>query len=132
MKTSSYPADFALSVHTDHAGYPSKVLLARADLHGTLELLSVAWETLLGYGHREFRGKTLCQLTGSDRPAAAVAAILDRQNMQPVDLTMHCKDGKPKRLRLHRRFDGDERKMFIVAEETQEAERRAPISKVAS
>jgi len=130
MKTSSYPADFALSVHTDHAGYPSKVLLARADLHGTLELLSAAWETLLGYGQREFRGKTLCQLAGSDQPGA-VAAILDRENMQPVDLTLHCRDGKPKRLRLHRRFDGEERKMFIVAEETHEAESRAPISTAA-
>jgi PAS domain-containing protein len=131
MKTPSHPADFALAVHTGRGGmYRSKVLLARADFNGTLELLSAAWEKLLGYGRREFMGKTLGQLAGPDQPAA-VAAILDHENMAPVELTLRCRDGKPKRLRLHRRFDGDERKVFIVAEETQEAERRQPISTAA-
>jgi hypothetical protein len=132
MKTSSHPADFSLAVHAGHGGmYRSKVLLARAGFDGTLELLSAAWEKILGYGRHEFGGKTLCQLTGSDQPAAAVAAILDSENMAPVELTMHCRNGLPKRLRLHRRFDGEERKMFIVAEEAHETEQREPTSTAA-
>jgi PAS domain-containing protein len=111
--------------------YRSKVLLARAGFDGTLELLSAAWEKVLGYARHEFGGKTLCQLTASDKPAAVVAAILDSENMAPVELTVRCRDGRPKRLRLHRRFDGEERKMFIVAEEAQEAEQRGPTSTAA-
>ena len=31
----------------------SQVLLAKANLHGKLELLTAAWETVLGYGRQE-------------------------------------------------------------------------------
>jgi hypothetical protein len=118
MASTTYPADFALSVYSGRGGmFHSKVLLARADFHGTLELLSAAWEKVLGYPCREFGGKTLRQLTGSSTPAAAVATILDQANTDPVELTLHCRNGKPKRLRLHRRFDDGERRVFIVAEE---------------
>jgi hypothetical protein len=51
--------------------------------------------------------------------------------MAPVELTLRCRNGLPKRLRLHRRFDDEERKVFIVAEETIEAELREPISTAA-
>jgi hypothetical protein len=119
---SSYPTDFTLAMHVSPGDtYEwSRVLLARAHFNGTLELLTAAWERVLGYGRQEFAGKTLRQLMRSGKPAATVAAILDHQNMEPVDLTVSCRDGKPKRLRLHRRFDQYEHKMFIVAEETQE------------
>ena len=49
----------------------SKILLARANFNGTLELLTAAWERVLGYGRRELEGKTLGQLMGSSRTAAA-------------------------------------------------------------
>jgi hypothetical protein len=95
------------------------VLLARAHFHGTLELLTAAWERSLGYGRHELRGKTLCQLMGSHtkEAARAVAAILDEHSSDPVDLTLRCRGGEAKAMRLHRRFDAYERKMFIVAEE---------------
>jgi hypothetical protein len=127
---SSHPVDFTLAMHVSPGDtYEwSKVLLARAHFNGTLELLTAAWGRVLGYGRQEFAGKTLRQLMGSGKPAAAVAAILDHKNMEPVELTMRCRDGKPKRLRLHRRFDQYEHKMFIVAEETQEPEQREPTS----
>lgn len=124
MKT--LPMDLTLAVHvTPGDTYEwSKVMLARANLNGTFELLTAAWERVLGYGRHEFEGKTLSQLMRSSRAAAArtVAAILDEQNMDPVDLTVRSRDGEDKCLRLHRRHDAYTHKMFIVAEETSAGE----------
>jgi len=120
LKAASRPADLALAVHVSPGDTyeESKVLLARASPDGLLELLTAAWERMLGYGRHEFAGKTLRQLMTPVEPGDTVAAILDPENMVPVELTLLCRDGKPKRLRLHRRFDEHGRKMFIVAEET--------------
>ena len=97
----------------------SKVLLATADFDGTLQLLTSGWERLLGYGREELKGKTLAYLLWSNRPtaAAAVAAILGRLDMGPVDLRVRCRNGLGKCLRLHRRYDQQEQMMYIVAEE---------------
>jgi len=113
------PNDFTLAVHvTPGDTYEwSQVLLAKATLHGTLELLTAAWEHALGYGRLEITGKTLSKLLRSGRPAAVVAAILDEGNANPVDLTLRCKSGAAKRFRLHRRVDDYLREVFIVAEE---------------
>lgn len=110
------PDDFKLGVRVSLGDtYEwSQVLLAKAHLDGTLELLTAAWERLLGF-------------MGYRKPAAtaAVAAILDDQNMAPVDLKLHCRDGRDKSLRLHRRFDPYSHKMYIVAEEAPENESAA-------
>jgi hypothetical protein len=121
MVRSGPPADFTLAVRVS-AGDTyewSKVLLARAHFSGTLELLTGAWEKALGYGRNELQGKTLCQLMRSSTTTAAdaVAAILDEQNMDAVDLTVCCRAGEAKCLRLHRRLDSYAHKVFIVAEE---------------
>jgi hypothetical protein len=125
IRKPAYPADLTLAVYVSPGDtYEwSKVLLARAHASGTLELLTAAWERALGYGRREFTGKTLRQLMRSSPTAAArtVAAILDERNMDPVDLTIRSRDGEAKRLRLHRRHDVYTHKMFIVAEESSEA-----------
>jgi len=116
------PVDFALAHHVSPGDtYEwSKVLLARANFDGTFEFLTAAWERMLGYGRHEFKGKTLGQLLGPDKLAAAgaVAAILDVHSMAPVDLTLCCRGGKSRSLRLHRRLDTYTRSVFIVAEET--------------
>src|SRR4030095_13849553 len=121
-KSSSHPDDFQLAVLASdgHIYKKSNVLLARAHFSGTLELMTAAWERLLGYGRQEFEGKTLCQLMGAKKPLAtnAVAAILDELNPGPVDLKVRCRDGQGKCLRLHRRFDPYERAVYILAEET--------------
>jgi hypothetical protein len=113
------PTDLTLAAHvTPGDTYEwSQVLLARASFRGTLEFLTAAWEQVLGYGRHEFAGKTLGKLLRSARPAALVAAILDERNANPVDLTLHCRDGAAKRFRLHRRFDDYQRHVYIVAEE---------------
>jgi PAS domain S-box-containing protein len=114
----------------------SKVLLATADFDGTLQLLTSGWERVLGYGREELKGKTLLQLMWSDRrgAAAAVAAILDRLNIAPVDVRLLCRNGLAKCFRLHRHYDKHEHMMYIVADEMPEnrahvvrerAERRA-------
>jgi hypothetical protein len=116
------PLDFRLLVHVNpvDAYEWSKVLLARADAGGTLELLTIAWERVLGYGRREFSGKTLCQLMWSNRAAAAhvVRAILDERCNDPVDLTLRCRDDAAKSFRLHRRIDAHAHRVFILAQET--------------
>src|SRR5688572_5079343 len=97
----------------------SRVLLATADFDGKLQLLTSAWERVLGYGREELKGKTLLHLMWSDRraTAAAVAAILDRLNLRAVDLRVRCRNGRGKRLRLNRLYDKREHLMQIVAEE---------------
>jgi hypothetical protein len=120
IRFAEMPDDLTLSMRvTPGDTYEwSRVLLARAHFDGTLELLTAAWERALGYGRRELTGKTLCQLLAPGEPAAAtVAAILDESNMDPVDLSMRCRDGREKKLRLHRHFDPYERMVFIVAED---------------
>ena len=68
----------------------SKVLLAKADLKGTLQLLTAAWERLLGYGREEFKGKTLLHFMWSNprSAAAAAAALLDDEDLGPVRLRL--------------------------------------------
>ena len=118
----SCPIDFRLVLHDSLSlSYElSKVLLARAGFEGTLQLLASGWERVLGYGRQEFKGKTLRQLMRSNRrsAAAAVAAILDKTDMGPVDLRLCCRDGLAKSFRLHRHYDRYEHMMYIVAEET--------------
>jgi PAS domain S-box-containing protein len=120
------PVDFALAHHIRPGDtYEwSNVLLAKANLDGTLQFLTAAWERVLGYGRYEFKGKTLCQLMASDKKAAAgvVAAILDERDMSPVDVKLRCRGGRTRLLRLHRRLDTYTHSVFIVAEETGQAQ----------
>ena len=135
---SRLPSDFRLVFHESLSdSYElSSVLLATADFDGTLQLLTSGWERLLGYGRLELKGKTLLDLLWSDQrgAAAAVAAILERVAMRPVELRIRCRDGRGKRLTLHRRYDKHEQMIYIVAEETpgtpahrDHAERRAAV-----
>jgi PAS domain S-box-containing protein len=118
----SCPTDFRLAFHGSLSdSYElSNVLLATADFDGTLQLLTAGWERVLGYRREELNGKTLGTLMWSDRraAAAAVAAILDRLGIGPVDVRVRCRDGLGKGLRLHRRYDKHEQMMYLVAEET--------------
>jgi hypothetical protein len=118
------PANFTLAVRFSPGNtYESGLLLARATFKGTLELLTAAWGRVLGYRPEEFNGKTLCDLMGSNQSAAAraVAAILDERNLDPVNLTVHRRDGTAEGLTFHRRLDEYSREIFIVAEETRPA-----------
>jgi hypothetical protein len=119
---SNAPIDLRLVVHdTLSDSYESsKVLLAKAGFDGTLQLLTSAWERVLGYGREEFKDKSLFHFMWSNprSVAAAAAAIMDELNMGPIDLRLRCRDGRGKCLTLHRLYDKDEHMMYIVAEET--------------
>lgn len=121
-EASSFPGDFRLILHDSlsESYEMSKVLLARASFDGTLQLLTSGWDRALGYGRGELNRKTLLQLMWSHRrnAAAAVAAILDRLNMGPVDLRVRCRNGLGKSFTLHRQYDRIEHMMYMVAEET--------------
>jgi PAS domain-containing protein len=125
----SMRSDLVLTLRDDFSdGYEmSQVLLARTRFDGTLELLTSGWERALGYARAELEGKTLCQLMWADRRGAKAAAqaILDQSNLEPVDLTLRCRDGLPKSLRLHRRFHRRDRMIYIVAEELAQPSRGA-------
>jgi hypothetical protein len=118
MAKDEIPVDLKLAVRiTPGDTYEwSKVLLARAKFDGTMELLTAAWERMLGYGRDEFARHTLGNLMRAAKPAAVVAAILDERHCDPVDLTLRCRSGEAKRFRLHRRLDDYVRQVFIVAE----------------
>jgi PAS domain-containing protein len=100
----------------------ANILLARARFDGTLELLTQAWERLLGYGRRELEGKALRSLMATERgPEAgegtrAIAAIFDQRTLASVDLTLRCRGGARKRLTLHRRLVAATGTVYIVAE----------------
>ena len=118
---SSGPVNLRLVLHDklSDSYESSKVLLAKASFDGKLQLLTSAWERVLGYEREELKGKTLFQLMWSNQRSAdaAVAAILDELDMGPVDLRVRCRNGQGKRFRLHRLYDRDEHMMYIVAEE---------------
>jgi hypothetical protein len=101
----------------------SNVLLAKAGEHGTLQLLTSAWERVLGYRRGELDGKTLYHFMWSNArsAAAAVAAILNERDMGPIVLRLCCSNGLGKSLTLHRLYDKQERMMYIVAEEKPDA-----------
>lgn len=106
----------------------TSILLARTGSDGTLELLTAAWERLLGYGRRELEGKALSELMAAERRADgpiahAVAAIFDARSMASVDLTLRCRGGERKSLRLHRRPHSSAHTIYIVGEETSAAQR---------
>ena len=124
---SNGPIDLRLVVHdTLSDSYESStVLLAKAGFDGTLQLLTSAWEQVLGYGREEFKDKTLFHFMWSNQrsAAAASAAIMDELNMGSIDLRLRCRDGRGKCLTLHRLYDKDEHMMYIVAEEAPEGSR---------
>src|SRR5688572_28931863 len=115
----------AVSARPGHTYKNSNVLLARAHINGRLELLTAAWERLLGYERWEFTGKSLRQIMQPGNPVGSVvAAIFDELDLEPLDLNLRCRDGLGKCLRLHRRLDPDERIVYILAEHIPESQPR--------
>lgn len=94
--------------------------MARARPSGIFELLSAAaWARALGYAPDELRGKSLCDLMPLEKRVAGdlVAALLDRKDIQSLEITLRCKDERRKCFRFHRRFDPYGDTMYVVADE---------------
>jgi hypothetical protein len=107
----------------------SNVMLARVCSSGTFELLTApAWMDALGYLPDELNGKSLRQLLELEKGAAGkfVTALLDEEDIRPLEVTLRCKDERRKCFRLYRQFDPYEQAVFVVADELSE-ERSEPL-----
>lgn len=116
-----------LCVSPGKACTDSGLMMARVRPSGLFELLSVeAWARALGYAPDELSGKPLRELI--EKPAAdqVFSALLAREDGQPLDITLRCKDERRKRFRLHRRFDPYQDATYVVADELP-AGRAAPL-----
>jgi hypothetical protein len=98
----------------------SEVMMARVQPTGVFELLSAAaWARTLGYALDELSGKSLIELMPLEKPAAGelVAALLDKKDVRPLEVTLRCKDERRKSFRFHRRFDPHQETIYVVADE---------------
>jgi PAS domain S-box-containing protein len=98
----------------------SGLMLARVRPSGIFELLSAAaWARTLGYTPDELVGKALSELMPLENPAAGelVAALLDKKDVRPLEVTLRCKDERRKSFRFHRRFDPYQEAIYVVADE---------------
>lgn len=118
-----------LSVNPGKACMDSELMMARVCSSGLFELLSAAaWARALGYAPDELSGKSFCALMPLEKRAArrVVAALLDSNDAQPLDVTLRCKDERRKCFRFHRRFDSYQNAIYLVADEVPDARRLAP------
>jgi hypothetical protein len=98
----------------------SGVMLARARPTGIFELLTAeAWARALGYPPDQLNGTSLRGLMRLEKPAArdVVAALLGESEVEPLEVTLRCKNERRKRYRLYRRYDAYEEAVFLVADE---------------
>jgi PAS domain S-box-containing protein len=98
----------------------TQVMMARVQPSGIFELLSAAaWARVLGYALDELSGKSLCELMPLEKLAAGdvIAALLNKKNVQSLQVTLRCKDKRRKHFRFHRRFDAYQDTMYVVADE---------------
>lgn len=104
-------------------------MLARVRRSGTFELLTAAaWAGALGYQPDELSGRSLRQLLQLEKGAAGkfVAALLDEEDIRPLEVTLRCKDERRKCFRLYRRFDPYMQAVYVLADEVSE-ERPEPL-----
>ena len=106
----------------------SDVMMARVRPGGLFELLSAeAWGRALGYAPDELCGKSLRELIATPAAGGIVRALLDREDAQPLEITLRCKDAQRKHFRFHRRLDPYQDATYVVADELPEV-RPAPLA----
>lgn len=89
------------------------VCLARLDARGRFVLLSAGWEALLGFRRDELHGHLLLEFV---RDGAALARMLSPAEADPLRLDLRRGDGGIEHMQWHRRFDPQDRALFIVGE----------------
>ena len=97
----------------------SDVFLARLTPVGALQLLSSAWESLLGYAQGELNGRRLLDTLPPTRRAlgeAALRHLLSPQDADPVAIELARRDGTMLCMYCHRRFDPYDATLFIAGE----------------
>ena len=88
-----------------------------ACLHGDarLELLTGAWESVLGLNQAELDGRRLYSLLAGDRDAA-LGRLLDPLAPEPVLMDVRMKDGAVRSLGIYRHFDPYEPSLYFACE----------------
>ena len=97
---------------------PSEVCLACLHADARFELLTGAWEVLLGYSLAELSGRTLASLLAGG-PAAAVDALrrlLDRSLPDPVRVEVRAKSGAVRKVLVYRRFEENAPSVYFACE----------------
>jgi PAS domain S-box-containing protein len=95
----------------------SPILLGSVGLDGRLKFLNPAWEELLGYSRDELQDLPLCELMQHERPVAVALMdqLLGEDSFERMEFGLRCKDGTCKWLLWHRRFDWQNRAIFVAA-----------------
>ena len=95
------------------------VLLASVDLAGNLHYISTSWQAILGSVPEWKTARPLQELIASERVAAnaVVASLLDSGNAHSVEFDLRFPDGAVRRYIWHRRYDAEEKLMYIAGEE---------------
>ncbi|HKU71531.1 MAG TPA: hypothetical protein VJQ51_11890, partial [Burkholderiales bacterium] len=95
------------------------VLLASVDLAGNVHYISASWKAILGSVPEWKTTRPMHELIAAGREAAdaVVAALLDSGSTAPVEFNLRFPDGALRRYIWHRRYDPDERLMYIAGEE---------------
>jgi PAS domain S-box-containing protein len=94
------------------------LLLARFGRAGSFEILSAAWERVLGYGRAELDGRPLLGLIQLPRRSAhrLVLMLLDESEPCPIAFSLTRKDGTEVQLQWYRRFDAYDESVFIAGD----------------
>jgi hypothetical protein len=100
----------------------SDVCLACLHADATFELLTGAWEQLLGYRRAEFSTLRLGDLLAADRAAAAASLqqLLDRRRADPVLVQVRVKGGGVRSLNVYRRFEDQAPSVYFACEPFEE------------
>lgn len=94
------------------------LLLARFRAAGPFEILSEAWERVLGYGCAELDGRPLFELIHLPRRSVRglMLMVLDESEPCPIVFGLSRKDGTQVHLQWYRRFDAYDERVFIAGE----------------
>ena len=91
------------------------VCLACLYRDGRFELLSGAWESMLGFTPGELDGRRFASLVARGRSGRAVLRrIVDEREPDPLHLELRCKNGASLPLAVYRRFDAYDGSVFIA------------------
>jgi len=105
---------------------PSSVLLGVVGSDGKLKSPNSAWTKVLGYLPQEMLDQPLRDLMPHERPVAAVLVdrFLARDDFEPMEFGLRCKDGSCKWFLWHRRFDPERGATFIAGHDITERKSR--------
>jgi hypothetical protein len=106
----------------DIFGAESLVLLGSVGTDGTVRFLNQAWERYLADSPKKRPECLLRELIPLERAAADVLVnqLLDPADRDPVEICLRDKNGARRRFLWHRRFDPQEKEMYVVGEEIAE------------